>query len=712
LRESQKVTDQPSRIAREACEGRRKRLSQEQVLKTLIGLGLTRLDPQVYIYLAKRGPKKGQELSKALKLQKQQIYRSLKKLKSKGIVSATLEHPARFSAVSFEKVVDIFVKAKMAEAQRIQENKNEILANWQAISIGETSDTTAKFNVIEGRGPIYSKMLQMMKEAQKQLSTISTVTNLLRADQFGLFDTEIKNQIEPAIHFRVIAELSEQDVKVTKKLLKEIANAKIIFEVRTPDLRLNFPQMIIKDEGEVLFFISPKTKELTTDHEDVCLWTDCKSLVQAFTSVFEDLWCNSTDIRDEIAEIETGKPTPKTRVIGDAGAARKKYDETVQAATEEIVLMTSAEGLVDYLKNSDGLKEWTAKGVSVKIMAPIMNKNLEAAQRLSKFCSVRHVPTDYPETTMVDGSHFFQFKSTPVSKGKLESHSHFTNVFYTDDPEYVAKMKNTLNYMWKNARAPSAIPLESIIDLSPKPTINTVPEGVPPHLKKMPGGFVDRMEEGKVTEKEILNKILTAKKSPVLPSKDVGKAYGSLAGAVIHPPVDFNLPDNMVIHVYRMEKQSALGEEDAIAIYLLRKTPIGHVYVPVAVVGNNPNTHGFWKLQMAGSPAERNVQLVEKDELQIRIHGKTLFAGWTVNIPLLPPRYSLPPACLLIEGYGDVKTVTYTTPVPSGYNTFWETNVFRAFVTFFHPSSKYSGPGTEGFFIRDFVATTYPPSTT
>jgi predicted transcriptional regulator len=45
-------------------------MSQEQVLKTLVGLGLTRLDSQVYIYLAKRGSQKGQDLSKGLKVQK------------------------------------------------------------------------------------------------------------------------------------------------------------------------------------------------------------------------------------------------------------------------------------------------------------------------------------------------------------------------------------------------------------------------------------------------------------------------------------------------------------------------------------------------------------------------------------------------------------------------------------------------------------------
>jgi len=53
-------------------------LSQERVLKTLGDLGLTRLDSKIYVYLSKRGPQKGKEISKALKIQKYQLYRSLR----------------------------------------------------------------------------------------------------------------------------------------------------------------------------------------------------------------------------------------------------------------------------------------------------------------------------------------------------------------------------------------------------------------------------------------------------------------------------------------------------------------------------------------------------------------------------------------------------------------------------------------------------------
>lgn len=84
-----------------------------------------------------------------------------------------------------------------------------------------------------------------------------------------------------------------------------------------------------------------------------------------------------------------------------------------------------------------------------------------------------------------------------------------------------------------------------------------------------------------------------------------------------------------------------------------------------------------------------------------------MFAGWTVPISLFPSQYVLPPACMLIEGYGDIKTTAYTISGPAGAFTAKQ-NGFNAFVTFMHSSSKYSGPGTDGFFVRDFIADIAP----
>jgi sugar-specific transcriptional regulator TrmB len=109
------------------------------VLKLLETFGLARTDAEVYIYLAKKGPKREQDLANALKLAKQQLYSSLKNLQSKGIVTATVEESALFSAVAFERVLDLLVKVNIEQAKAVKETKNELLTSWRSMS--ERDDT-------------------------------------------------------------------------------------------------------------------------------------------------------------------------------------------------------------------------------------------------------------------------------------------------------------------------------------------------------------------------------------------------------------------------------------------------------------------------------------------------------------------------------------------------------------------------------------------
>ena len=674
-------------------------MSQEKLLKTLVDMGLMKLDAKVYVFLAKKGPQKARDVGRLLRISKQQLYPSLKSLQSKGLVNSTLEHPARFSAVSFEKALDLFVKAKMEEAKSIQQSKESLLSDWQSIVIKEAEDRAAKFTVIEGRKYVYSKIQQMIQETEKQLLTVTTVPSLIRADQYGLIDAAFNHPLRSTIHFRFLTEISEENIPSIRDLLNRAPKAGFKIKGKNHNLGLqSSPRMVIRDSEELLFFITPQTED------DSCLWTNCRELVQSFTAVFEELWRNSTEIKKTMVEIEAFKPTLKTPIIGDAETSISKYEEIIHSAKEEIIMMISAEKLYGFSKNIDLPKEWSERGVSVKIMAPITSKNLEVVKPLSKYVEVRHVPESYWETTIIDGKHLFQFKTPPHIKEETETALHMSAPFYTDDFDHVRKMATTLNDVWKTARKPSAVTLESIIG-----HYRFVPAPSYPPLKQVRGVTVFNEEQSKITEKDVLNKIIKADGNMTKKTlNEFGKMYASSASAIIHPPDSFNLPD-MLIHIDHIHKRSWFGQGDALIIYLKLEMPEGQFFVPAGGIGDNSRGVAHRrKMFFTDKAAGENYRLVKKDELQIRVHGNTLFAGWTVPIKLFP-KYVLPPACILIEGYGNIKTAASTVITPSGFKSEMETNYFDAFVTFMHPASKYSGPGTDGLFFRDLVTTTTPP---
>jgi sugar-specific transcriptional regulator TrmB len=102
------------------------------VLKILESFGLARTDAGVYVFLAKKGPLNGEDIADAMNLSKNQLRQILKSLQDKGVVNA--ERSALFSALAFEKVLDMVISMKDEEAQVLKETKEELLSSWRAIT--------------------------------------------------------------------------------------------------------------------------------------------------------------------------------------------------------------------------------------------------------------------------------------------------------------------------------------------------------------------------------------------------------------------------------------------------------------------------------------------------------------------------------------------------------------------------------------------------
>jgi sugar-specific transcriptional regulator TrmB len=94
-------------------------------------LGLSQTDAKVYIYLAVNGPNKARAIVDYLKVNRGQVYKSLRCLENKGATISSNEHPIRFSAVPFEDVLDILMKIKKEQAKLLQESKEGLISDFR-----------------------------------------------------------------------------------------------------------------------------------------------------------------------------------------------------------------------------------------------------------------------------------------------------------------------------------------------------------------------------------------------------------------------------------------------------------------------------------------------------------------------------------------------------------------------------------------------------
>jgi sugar-specific transcriptional regulator TrmB len=126
-------------------------LSLKRVLETLAGFGFKQPDATIYVFLAKKGGHTGKGLAMALKMPKWQLYQSLRNLEARGTVIATAKHPALFSAIPFEKVIDAVVKAKIEGAQGKPENMDQAIIDWKLMMKEDSNSRTRKLQAEEGR---------------------------------------------------------------------------------------------------------------------------------------------------------------------------------------------------------------------------------------------------------------------------------------------------------------------------------------------------------------------------------------------------------------------------------------------------------------------------------------------------------------------------------------------------------------------------------
>jgi sugar-specific transcriptional regulator TrmB len=678
-------------------------MGEESIKQMLKDFGLTDTEAELYLYLSRHGALKGTEIAKQVKKDKAQVYHVLRSIQAKGLVELTLEAPVRFIPVPFENVMESAISAKRAEAECIESTKKELLRYWKDIDKGKSEILSERFTVIEGRGHIHPRLKQMVENTKSQLSIISTVASLLRTDRFGLLNSAFVHAANTNVKFRFITELSKDNIRSVKALIEGAPKRKG-FEGRIAELGLgSISRMLIRDNSEVAFFIGKVSDKNEQDTEDLCLWTNCNSIVNSFKAVFDDLWNTSVDIQDKIAEIETGKPLPRTCVFANAEAAREKYIERIQSASKEVISLTSSKGLSRIAEQKDLLSGWVKKHVKVRIMAPITANNFEALRKLSQFCEIKHITDGYLDTTIIDEIDLFQFKKTQA-RTKQQSLEYFKHAFYSNDSDYVDKTRNMLDALWRNARSQPALSFESVATPF-KDNLDILPENHP--TRRYLG--VKVVEIKRLSEKVVLDKIIHGKKLEARnPATDIHRIYATGGSAIIHPPSYLNLPD-LLFDIAQIDNQSSVGACNVLHVYQWLNMGEKTGYAPVAMIMTNATAFPVEKNMYKNTPAGDNCHLVKEDELQIRVHGNSIFTGWTFPIPLLPRNCVLPPSCLMLEGFGKVHPVGYT--MLSGFGRqIIEQNLFEAFVTFMHPRSKYSGPGTDGFFVRDYIATLQPPA--
>ena len=108
-------------------------MSKEQIINTLINLGLGKKEVEVYLFLAIQGPNSLEKITASLKQSVDSTIISLNELQSLSIVKISVENPEEYAAVPFEDVIDLFIEVKKEQVMSMKTQKEELISNWKTI---------------------------------------------------------------------------------------------------------------------------------------------------------------------------------------------------------------------------------------------------------------------------------------------------------------------------------------------------------------------------------------------------------------------------------------------------------------------------------------------------------------------------------------------------------------------------------------------------
>jgi len=254
----------------------------EKILLQLSSFGLTSNQCKVYIFLGKYGSKTAPDVCRSLKIPRTETYKLLTTLQNKGMVSASFQHPIKFTAIPLVEAVHSLINTEKERIKNLENQKSELNQLWNEIpefhnEIQETNED--KFQMLQGENQIHSKINNMLTTTNSTFLILGSEKDLIKFYHANFIDTLSESKLD-----HKILTSSSQKTQYIFDNTKKTSVRKLSPEI---EQSLCF---IVKDNDEVLFYL--KNANSATD-KPTAMWTTSESMIYSKKLLFDSLWSDS-----------------------------------------------------------------------------------------------------------------------------------------------------------------------------------------------------------------------------------------------------------------------------------------------------------------------------------------------------------------------------------------------------------------------------------
>ncbi|MEM1556842.1 MAG: TrmB family transcriptional regulator sugar-binding domain-containing protein [Candidatus Bathyarchaeia archaeon] len=365
-------------------------MDMDEIISMLQTYGLTKTQAQIFIYLTKAGASTIRELSKALKTNRMNIYRNLKRMENLGLISVLPGRPMKFSVVPANIALNTLLSIAKSRILEMESKYATVLESLSKISSQQEYTVETKFRIHSGRRNIYAVMMQMLENCEREVCLLTTPSDLICLSFYG-FDEILRRMKSKGVKINILTNVTDEK---TATILEDYVKYALI---KISDIQLK-TRLLIVDEKSVFTSLTVDDSISLDRESESGFWTDSPHYIHSVKAFFDMIWRNSQDISIALQYLKTGGRMERTVTFNSIEEYFRYFVEMLDRARSEVLICVGKLN-EPYITRAfiQTLEKASARGVKIKLMA-YLDEEFNALKDISSvlnFAEVRHIDIRY-----------------------------------------------------------------------------------------------------------------------------------------------------------------------------------------------------------------------------------------------------------------------------------------------------------------------------
>jgi len=194
----------------------------ENLIARLADCGLDTKSARILIHLASNSPLKASEVGKDLDLSRMDAYNTLRRLQERGLVSSTIDKPARFAGKSISEVFRRLIKLEEQNLNSIRNHLEEIEVSGNLAFYSEHKENQdSSFSVVKNRTNIMGTVDSLISESEREIWLLLGDWGVMHLMRAGILES-ISAAIRRGVEVKIISRVRKETIRFYEEFDEEI----------------------------------------------------------------------------------------------------------------------------------------------------------------------------------------------------------------------------------------------------------------------------------------------------------------------------------------------------------------------------------------------------------------------------------------------------------------------------------------------------------